>query len=50
MNTMLRKLAFPLVLIAGLIVGGFQVMVMMPMLQKSLYDRLGGMDAISDLL
>ena len=47
MNTMLWKLAFPLVLIAGLLVGGCQDMGMKPMMQKSLYERLGGKDAIT---
>jgi len=47
MNTMLWKLAFPLVLIAGLLVGGCQDMGMKPMMQKSLYDRLGGKDALT---
>ena len=47
MNTTLQKLAFPLVLIAGLLVGGCQDMGMKPMMQKSLYDRLGGKDALT---
>jgi hemoglobin len=47
MNAMFRKLAFPLVLIAGLLVAGCQDMGMKPMMQKSLYERLGGKDAIT---
>ncbi|HEV3239551.1 MAG TPA: group 1 truncated hemoglobin [Casimicrobiaceae bacterium] len=47
MNAMLRKLAFPLVLLAGLLLGACQDMGMQPMMQKSLYDRLGGKDAIT---
>src|SRR5438132_2586611 len=46
MNAMLRKLAFPLVLIAALLIG-CQDMGMKPMMQKSLYDRLGGKDALT---
>ncbi len=47
MNTLLRKLAFPLVLFAGLLLGACQDTSMKPMMQKSLYDRLGGKDAIT---
>ncbi|HEV8255671.1 MAG TPA: group 1 truncated hemoglobin [Casimicrobiaceae bacterium] len=47
MNTMLQRLAFPLVLIASLLVCGCQDMGMKPMMQKSLYDRLGGKDALT---
>ena len=47
MNAMLRKLALPLVLIAGLLVAACQDMGMKPMMQKSLYERLGGKDAIT---
>jgi len=47
MKTMFRKLAFPLVLIAALLVDGCQDMGMKPMMQKSLYDRLGGKDALT---
>jgi hemoglobin len=47
MNPMLRKLAFPLVLLAGLLLGACQDTSMKPMMQKSLYDRLGGKDAIT---
>src|SRR2546421_624323 len=41
-----KKLAFPLVLISALLVG-CQDMGMKPMMQKSLYDRLGGKDALT---
>lgn len=47
MNAMLRKLAFPLVLFAGLVLGACQDTSMKPTMQKSLYDRLGGKDAIT---
>jgi len=47
MNAMLRKLAFPLVLFAALLLGACQDTSMKPMMQKSLYDRLGGKDAIT---
>jgi hemoglobin len=47
MNAMLRKLAFPLVLLVGLVLGACQDTSMKPMMQKSLYDRLGGKDAIT---
>lgn len=49
MTVMLRKLAFPLVLLAGLLLGACQQMGTQPMSmqQKSLYDRLGGKDAIT---
>jgi hemoglobin len=45
MNTMLRRLAFPLALVAALLLAACQDMGMAP--QKSLYDRLGGKDAIT---
>jgi hemoglobin len=47
MNAMFRKLAFPLVLLAGLLLGACQDMSMQPTMQKSLYDRLGGKGAIT---
>jgi hemoglobin len=47
MNAVLRKLAPPLVLTMGLLVAGCQDMGMKPMMQKSLYERLGGKDAIT---
>jgi hemoglobin len=47
MNVMVRKLAFPLVLLAALLLGACQDMSMKPMAQKSLYERLGGKDAIT---
>ena len=47
MNVMLRKLAFPLVLLAALLLGACQDTSTKPMMQKSLYDRLGGKDAIT---
>ena len=47
MDAMLRKLAFPLMLFAGLLLGACQDMGTKPMMQKSLYDRLGGKDAIT---
>ena len=47
MNAMLSKLAFPLVLFATLLLGACQDTSMKPMMQKSLYDRLGGKDAIT---
>jgi len=48
MNAMLRPLAFPLVLLVGLLLAACQQMPgMQPMAQKSLYDRLGGKDAIT---
>lgn len=46
MNTMLRRLAIPAVLMATLLLGACQDMGMKPMQQKSLYDRLGGQGAI----
>src|SRR5215813_1603617 len=45
MNAMLRRLAFPVALAAALLLGACQQMGMAP--QKSLYDRLGGKDAIT---
>ncbi|HEV2976297.1 MAG TPA: group 1 truncated hemoglobin [Casimicrobiaceae bacterium] len=47
MNAMLHKLAFALVLFAGLLLGACQDTSMKPVMQKSLYDRLGGKDAIT---
>jgi hemoglobin len=47
MNAMFRKLAFPLVLLAGLLLAACQDMSMQPTMQKSLYDRLGGKGAIT---
>lgn len=46
MNTMLRRLVIPAVLMATLLLGACQDMGMKPMQQKSLYDRLGGQGAI----
>ena len=45
MNAMLRRLAFPLALVAALLLAACQDMGMAP--QKSLYERLGGKDAIT---
>ena len=45
MNEMLRRLAFPLALAAALLLGACQQMGMTP--QKSLYERLGGKEAIT---
>ena len=45
MNPMLRRLAFPLALVATLLLAACQDMGMAP--QKSLYERLGGKDAIT---
>ena len=45
MNALLRKLAFPTALVATLLLGACQGM--MPMQQKTLYERLGGKDAIT---
>jgi hemoglobin len=47
MNAMLRKLALPLVLLAGLLLAACQDMSTKPMTDKSLYDRLGGKGAIT---
>ncbi len=47
MNAMLRKLAFPAVLFAALLLVACQDMGMKPMTDKSLYDRLGGKSAIT---
>jgi hemoglobin len=47
MSAMLRKLAFPLALLAGLLLGACQDTGMKPIMQKSLYDRLGGKEAIT---
>ncbi|MGH8798985.1 MAG: group I truncated hemoglobin [Casimicrobiaceae bacterium] len=46
MDAILRKLTFPALLGTVLLLGACQNMGMMPMQQKSLYDRLGGKDAI----
>jgi hemoglobin len=46
MTATFRRFAFPLVLIAGFALGGCQDISTKPMMQKSLYDRLGGKDAI----
>ena len=46
MNTLLRRLAIPAVLMATLLLGACQNMGMAPMQQKSLYDRLGGQGAL----
>jgi len=45
MNAMLRRLAFPAALVATLLLAACQDMSMTP--QKSLYERLGGKDAIT---
>jgi len=45
MNAMLRRLAFPVALVAALLLAACQDMGMAP--QKSLYERLGGKDAIT---
>ena len=45
MNAMLRRLAFPVALVATLLLAACQDMSMAP--QKSLYERLGGRDAIT---
>jgi hemoglobin len=45
MTATLRRIAFPLALIAALALGACQQMGMTP--QKSLYERLGGKDAIT---
>ena len=45
MNALLRRLAIPAVLMA-LLLGACQNMGMMPMQQRSLYERLGGQGAI----
>src|SRR6202165_960 len=47
MKALLRSLAIPAVLVATLLLGACQDMGMKPMQQKSLYDRLGGKDAIT---
>jgi len=47
MNAMLRKVAFPAVLFAALLLVACQDMGMKPMTDKSLYDRLGGKSAIT---
>jgi hemoglobin len=46
MNAILRNLRFPALLGMVLLLSACQNMGMMPMQQKSLYDRLGGKDAI----
>jgi hemoglobin len=45
MNAMLSRLAFPVVLVAAMLLAACQDMGMAP--QKSLYERLGGKDAIT---
>jgi hemoglobin len=45
MNAMLKRLAFPVALVAALLLAACQDMGMAP--QKSLYERLGGKDAIT---
>lgn len=45
MNAMLRRLAFPALFLAALLLAACQDMGMAP--QKSLYDRLGGKEAIT---
>jgi hemoglobin len=45
MNARLRRIAFPFALMAALLLGACQQMGMPP--SKSLYDRLGGKDAIT---
>ena len=45
MNAMLRRLAFPAVFVTALLLAACQDMGMAP--QKSLYERLGGKDAIT---
>ena len=47
MKTLLRSFAIPAVLMATLLLGACQDMGMKPMQQKSLYDRLGGLGAIT---
>ena len=46
MDTLLRRLAIPAVLMATLLLGACQNMGMAPMQQKSLYERLGGQGAL----
>src|SRR5436190_24135318 len=46
MDTLLRRLAIPTVLMATLLLGACQNMGMAPMQQKSLYERLGGQGAV----
>jgi hemoglobin len=46
MNALLRRLAIPAVLMGMLLLGACQNMGMMPMQQKSLYERLGGQGAV----
>ena len=46
MNTLLRKLTIPAVLVATMLLGACQNMGMAPMQQKSLYERLGGQGAL----
>jgi hemoglobin len=47
MNAVFRKLALPLVVTVGFALGACQDMGTKSMAQKSLYDRLGGKDAIT---
>ena len=46
MDTLLRRLGIPAVLMATLLLGACQNMGMAPMQQKSLYERLGGQGAL----
>ena len=47
MNAMLRRIAFPFALMAALLLAACQMGQMGTMSQKSLYERLGGKDAIT---
>jgi hemoglobin len=47
MNAMLRRIAIPFALMAALLLAACQMGQMGTMSQKSLYDRLGGKDAIT---
>lgn len=47
MTALLRRLALPLVVLTGLLLGACQDMGTKPMMEKSLYDRLGGKPAIT---
>jgi hemoglobin len=47
MNDMLRRIAFPFALMAALLLAACQMGQMGMTSQKSLYDRLGGKDAIT---
>ena len=50
MNVMLRRFTLSTMLGAVLLLGACQNMGMMPMQQKSLYDRLGGQPAITAVI